>query len=79
VLISVTKQRRGIEYMHHFLELFKCLGCGTFDEFKIKFPGNIGDFSSAEQSGFTMALKQYYKDVEINGVVSIEGLYVALI
>jgi hypothetical protein len=27
-------------------------------------------FSSAEQSGFTMALKQYYKDLEINGVVS---------
>ena len=75
VLISVTKQRHGIEYMHHFLELFECLGCKTFVEFKIKFPGNISDFSSAEQSGFTMALKQYYKDLEINGVVSIEGLY----
>ena len=47
VLISVTKQRRGIEYMHHFLELFECLGCKTFDEFKIKFPGNISGLSVA--------------------------------
>jgi hypothetical protein len=77
VLISVTKDRSGIEYMRHFLELFQCLGCETFDEFKLKFPGNISDFSSAEQSGFTMALKQYYKGciLDPNAKMSIEGFY----
>ena len=75
VLISVTKDRSGIEYMHHFLELFQCLGCETFDEFKVQFPGNISDFSSAEQSGFTMALKQYYTSLDPDAKMSIEGLY----
>ena len=60
VLMSVTKQRTAVEYKSHFNELFNCLQYQTLSHFQRSFPGNISDFSAAEQSGFRDALTDYF-------------------
>ena len=60
VLMSVTKQRTAVDYKSHFDELFNCLQYQTLAHFQSNFPGNISDFSAAEQSGFKQALTDYF-------------------
>ena len=79
VLMSVTKQRTANDYKHHFYELFNCLDYASFEQCEKLFPGNISDFSLAEQGGFSLALEEYYNERSEDGnpisSMSIEGFY----
>jgi hypothetical protein len=78
-LMSVTKQRTANDYKHHFYELFNCLDYASFEQCEKTFPGNISDFSLAEQGGFSLALEEYYNERSEDGnpisSMSIEGFY----
>jgi len=56
VLISLTRSRKNDDYAIHFHHLFQTMDCQSFDEFLERFPGNISNFSAAEQGGFKMSL-----------------------
>ena len=58
VLLTLTKSRAAADYKFHFDCLLNCMEYKSFDDFLKKFPGNISDFSSAEQCGFKMSLIQ---------------------
>jgi hypothetical protein len=56
VLVSLTRSRTTNDYKIHFDHLFKSMECQTFEQFLDRFPGNISDFSAAEQAGFKTSL-----------------------